>query len=263
MPGEAMDLAFEVAGRGPAVLLLHGLFASSANWQAVSTGLARSHRVYSVDLRNHGRSPRSANMSYLAMADDVLRLIEREGLERPALVGHSMGGKVAMALALTTPRAVGSLSVIDVAPVTYVDRWSQQLRSMMSTLAAAPPSGHAAAESALLQWAMPRVGAAHAYVDWRSNLPAIALSLHELCGFPRHLRHLSSAAPLQAIVGSRSDCVQPADVSSYQPMFPQARVELLEGAGHWVHADRPQALLELLRGTLVAAPRASLKRVAA
>jgi esterase len=212
MPGELVDLAFEVAGSGPAVLLLHGLFASSANWHAISAELARSHRVYSVDLRNHGRSPRSANMSYLSMADDVLRLIEREGLERSALVGHSMGGKVAMALALTTPRAVGSLSVIDVAPVCYVDRWSQQLRSMMATQAVAPPAGHAGPESALLQWAMPRLDAAHAFVDWRSNLPAIALSLHELCGFPRHLRHLDSRLPLQAIVGGRSDWVRPADV---------------------------------------------------
>ncbi|HUG24477.1 alpha/beta fold hydrolase [Piscinibacter sp.] len=255
MTAGPIDLAYDVVGAGPPVLLLHGLFASGANWREVAAGLAATHRVYSVDLRNHGRSPRCADMSYLAMADDVLRLIERQGLQRPALVGHSMGGKVAMALALTAPWAVGRLAVIDVAPLTYVDRWSHQLQRVMATLLDEPPPGAAAVHSALAHWMIPRAAVGHAYVDWRSNLGAIAVSLHELCAFPLHLRHLSTPLPLHAIAGGRSDWVQPLGAATFQPMFPNARVEVIEDAGHWVHADRPQALLASLRRFLAPSPR--------
>ncbi len=247
-----VELAYDVAGAGPPVLL-HGLFASAANWREVAAALAATHRVYSVDLRNHGRSPHRADMSYLAMADDVLRLIERAGLQRPAVVGHSMGGKVAMTLALTAPWAVGRLAVIDVAPLPYLDRWPQQLHRVMGMLLDMPPPGAAAVHSALCQWMIPRAAAGHAYVDWRSNLGVIAVSLHELCTFPRHLRHLSTPLPLHAIAGGRSDWVQPLGASAYLPMFPQAQVEVIAGAGHWVHADRPQALLASLRRFLAPA----------
>lgn len=249
-----VDLAYDAAGAGPPVLLLHGLFASAANWREVAAALAATHRVYSVDLRNHGRSPHCAEMSYLSMADDVLRLIERIGLQQPALVGHSMGGKVAMALALTAPWAVGRLAVIDIAPLAYLDRWPQQLHRVMGMLLGVPPPGAAAVHAALAHWMIPRAAAGQPFVDWRSNLGAIAVSLHELCAFPRHLRHLHTPLPLLALAGSRSDWVQPLGTSAYQPMFPRARVEVIAGAGHWVHADRPQALLASLRRFL-APPR--------
>lgn len=252
-----MELAFELSGRGEPVLLLHGLFASSRNWRDIAAGLALTHRVYNVDLRNHGRSPRAADMSYLALADDLLQLIEREALERPYLVGHSMGGKAAMALALAAPYAVGGLSVIDVAPLSHVDRLTHQVHSMMDALANAAPRT-AAADAVLAQWLMPRIDSGHTYVDRRSDLPAIAMSLHELCGFPSPLRYLATDLPLHAIVGAQSDCVQPVEAARYQPMFPGVRIEVIEGAGHWVHADRPQALLaSLRRGLAAAAERAA------
>jgi esterase len=244
-----MKLAFERSGDGPPVLLLHGLFASSRNWRDIAAGLARTHQVFNVDLRNHGDSPRAADMSYLALADDLLELIECQGLVRPYLVGHSMGGKAAMALALAAPYAVGGLSVIDVAPLTYVDRLTHQVQGMMDTLTRTAPST-AAADALLANWLMPRVDSSHTYVDRRSCLPLIAVSLHGLCGFPNTLRCLSTELPLHAVVGTHSDCVQPATPDLFQPMFPHAHVEPIEGAGHWVHADRPQSLLTSLRRAL-------------
>lgn len=244
-----MQLAFEESGDGDPVLLLHGLFASSHNWRDIAAGLALTHRVFNVDLRNHGDSPRAIDMSYLAMADDLLDLIEDQGLVRPYVIGHSMGGKAAMALALAAPYAVGGLSVIDVAPLTYVDRLTHQVHGMMDALTRAAPRT-AAADALLAQWLMPRVDSRHTYVDRRSCLPLIAASLHGLCGFPNTLRCLSTELPLHAIVGSQSDCVQPATAALFQPMFRRPRVELIEGAGHWVHADRPQPLLASLRRAL-------------
>jgi pimeloyl-ACP methyl ester carboxylesterase len=244
-----MELAFEVAGRGAPVLLLHGLFASAANWRDIAAELARSHRVYSVDLRNHGCSPAAADMSYGAMADDVLRLIEREALDRPAVVGHSMGGKVAMALALATPWAVGRLVTIDAAPDCGAEAWTRQLAQLTGARGALP-AALPAGGSALSHYMLSRLDAGNAYFDWRCRLGLIALSLHELAGFPQRLRCLSTPLTLHAIVAGRSDCVRPADASAYQPMFPQATVERIDDASHWVHADRPQELLARLRALL-------------
>lgn len=216
-----MELAFEAIGDGPPVVLLHGLFASAASWRGVARALADTHRVLSVDLRNHGRSPRAMNMAYTEMADDVLSLIERESLGRAAVIGHSVGGKVAMALALSAPYAVGRLAVIDIAPAAYLDQWGQQLSARHDE-----------------------------HVDWRSHLPAIALSLPELCNFPGLLRYLRSDAALHAIVGARSPCVTPASAEAFAPMFPNASVEVIPDAGHWVHADQPHALVASLRRAL-------------
>ncbi|MCW5666412.1 MAG: alpha/beta fold hydrolase [Piscinibacter sp.] len=258
MPHAPLALAFETTGGGgPPVLLLHGLFASAAHWGHVAAALAQTHRVYAVDLRNHGASPRSADMSYLAMADDVLHLIEREGLDRPAVIGHSMGGNVAMALALTAPWSVGRLAVIDIAPVTYANRWANDLQRAMGALLGAPDAGAAAVLAGLGHWMIPRSPAGYAQFDWRTNLAAVAVSLHELCDFPRHLRHLGTALPLLAIAGGRSDRVVPLGAAAYRPMFPNARLEVIDAAGHWVHADCPSALLGSLRRFLAARPQAA------
>lgn len=247
-----MDLAFETVGHGPPVVMLHGLFASAASWRDVAQALSFTRRVFSVDLRNHGRSPRAVDMSYTAMADDVLRLIEQQRLDRPALVGHSMGGKVAMALALSAPHAVGPVVAIDIAPVAYADRWSTQLQSLSDVLGHAPVP-HAADDAPFGIGSgvmLPRLATRNAYVDWRSNLSAIGLSIHELCAFPRHLRYLNTDAPLHAIVGGRSDLVRPATADAFAPMFPRASVEVIPDAGHWVHADQPAALVRSLRRAL-------------
>lgn len=250
-----MELAFEAIGDGPPVVLLHGLFASAASWRGVARALADSHRVLSVDLRNHGRSPRAISMAYTEMADDVLSLIERESLGRAAVIGHSVGGKVAMALALSAPYAVGRLAVIDIAPAAYLEQWGQQLRAMHDAATGLGPApAHGAdplsASEMLAEILLPRAATRNAHVDWRSHLPAIALSLPELCNFPGLLRYLRSDAALHAIVGARSPCVSPASAAAFAPMFPNASVEVIPDAGHWVHADQPHALVASLRRAL-------------
>lgn len=248
-----MELAFEVIGAGPPIVLLHGLFASAASWRGVAQRLGSTHRVYSVDLRNHGRSPRSTSMAYSDMADDVLRLIEREAIGRVSLIGHSVGGKAAMALALLAPYAVEKLAVIDIAPAAGLDEWTQQLRAMHEALAGTTsPAGARRAEPTPAEWMLPRAATRNAHVDWRSHLPAIALCLPELCSFPNLLRYLRSDIALHAIVGAHSPCRDAASAKAFAPMFPNARVEVIPQAGHWVHADQPQALVDSLRRALAA-----------
>jgi esterase len=260
----ALDLAFESRGDGPPVVILHGLFGSAGNWRTVARELEGSHRVLSVDLRNHGASPWIDSMSYLEMADDVLRLIERERLPQPSVIGHSMGGKVAMALALMYPEAVGHLTVVDIAPLPYADRLSPFAEAMrtIDTLHAASREevrqrlAGRVPDAGVVPFLMQNLVARNAHFDWRLNLGAILAAIPALCGFPQSLRGLRYTRPVQVIAGARSDYVTPGDGEAFRPMFPAARVEVIDAAGHWVHADRPAAFMaavkQALQGTALA-----------
>lgn len=127
-----LQLAFEDLGDGPPVVVLHGLFGSSRNWRGIARALSAEHRVICVDLRNHGRSPWIGSMTYSEMAADVRALIRSEQLDRPVVIGHSMGGKTAMTLALESPESVGRLIAVDIAPVSYADRLTPYVEAMLS-----------------------------------------------------------------------------------------------------------------------------------
>src|SRR5690242_637502 len=114
-----MQLHFETTGNGPPLLVLHGLYGSLENWRSMTRRLSESFRVYSIDLRNHGRSPHSSEMTYPAMAADMLGFMSGEQLESANILGHSMGGKVAMQFALSHPERVDRLIIADMAPKGY------------------------------------------------------------------------------------------------------------------------------------------------
>jgi pimeloyl-ACP methyl ester carboxylesterase len=257
----ALDLAFESVGDGPPVLILHGLFGSGSNWRRVARELATSHRVLAVDLRNHGASPWADTMTYPQMADDVLRLIDRERLTRPAVIGHSMGGKVAMALALLYPDEVSRLTVVDIEPVAYADRLSVFAEAMraIDTLHAASREevrqrlAGMVPDAGVVPFLMQNLVARNAHFDWRLNLGAILAAMPALCAFPKELRGLRFTRPVQVIAGAHSDYVAQRDGEAFGPMFPRARVQVIADAGHWVHADRPGAFIAAVRQGLQAA----------
>lgn len=247
-----VDLAFEAVGEGAPLLVLHGLFGSSTNWRSIARRLSAHYRVLSVDLRNHGASPWAETMDYVAMAGDVARLIERQGLQRPSLIGHSMGGKVAMALALLQPELIDRLIVVDIAPVQYADRLSVFAEAMRTV-----DTLHAASREEVRQrlatqlpdaagvvpFLMQNLVARNSHFDWRINLPVISASMPSLSGFPPALQALRFERPLQVIAGGRSDYVQRREGAEFAPMFARAQVEFIEAAGHWVHADQPEAFV--------------------
>ena len=138
---EALALDVSTLGAGPPVVVLHGLLGRARNWLSIARALEPSYAVHLVDLRNHGASPWSAEMSYAAMARDVAALIERLATGPVRLIGHSMGGKVAMVLALTRPELVERLIVVDIAPVRYAQGYERSSRAMqaLDLASAAPP----------------------------------------------------------------------------------------------------------------------------
>ena len=261
----SLALAFDVLGSGPPVVILHGLFGAGRNWTQVAQALAAEHRVYLPDARNHGASPWSESMSYVEMAGDVLALIEREQLRRPFVIGHSMGGKTAMALALSHPDIVGGIAVIDIAPESYAQQFSSYVSAMRS-LELASTASRREIEQALADnlgagtpadCLMQNLRRQNDRFDWRLNLLATGLCMRELCGFPDALREARYAGPALFIHGAESDYVRPASLSGIRALFPHAGTERIAEAGHWVHADQPAALLRGLRGWLAGAGAAA------
>lgn len=249
-----LQLAFETTGDGPPVVILHGLFGSRRNWRRIAQALSASHRVLCVDLRNHGGSPWADTMSYPEMAADVRMLIEAERLDRPVVIGHSMGGKTAMTLALESPSLVGRLIVVDIAPVSYADRvtpWMEALHGadtaalsqraeLVRRMSARVPDPRTVA--LLMQNLVVRDD----HFDWRLNLPAIGIALQTLGGFPPEalLRRYGGLATL--IYGSLSEYVRPLEPALFTDAFPNMEMVEIEGAGHWVHVDRPAELIAAL-----------------
>ncbi len=258
-----LQLAFEELGEGPPVVVLHGLFGSGRNWRGVAGALAARHRVLCVDLRNHGKSPWIDSMSYHDMAADVLALIRSERLDRPVVIGHSMGGKTAMTLALESPESVGRLIVVDVAPVSYGDRLTPYVEAMLSLepRAAADPGEamrHFAqrniSDAAVVAFLMQNLRVRNDHFDWQLNLLAIGAAVPTLCGFPPELAARRFNGPTTLITGSLSDYVSPADRAAFVEHFPKAQTVQIEGAGHWVHADRRTEFVAALG--LLKTPRA-------
>ncbi|CAD5366324.1 AB hydrolase-1 domain-containing protein [Rubrivivax sp. A210] len=251
----ALQLAFEVTGEGPPLLVLHGLFGSGNNWRSVARALASTHRVYCVDLRNHGASPWADTMGYAEMADDVRALIADQGLGRPAVVGHSMGGKTAMALALESPEVLGHLVVVDIVPVAYGDRMSPYVEAMRSLDATALASRTEAQrrllsmipEPAVVPFLLQNLVARNDHFDWRLNLAAIGAAVPALSSFPPDLLSRRYEGPATLIAGANSNYVSATDVPEFKRLFPRATVHTIAGAGHWVHADKPADFVTALR----------------
>jgi len=259
----ALNLACESTGSGPPLVVLHGLFGSSGNWRGIARELAATHSVHCVDLRNHGASSWADTMSYIEMANDVLQLMSKLRLDRPVVIGHSMGGKTAMALALRHPTAVSRVVAVDIAPVAYADTLTPFAEAMRSADVVAAASS--AEVQRRLQETVPDAGVVpfllqnlvtrNDHFDWRLNLLAITAAMPQLSSFPSELLGARFAGPVAVIAGERSDYVAEREGAAFRPMFDDVEVDVVAGAGHWVHADAPAAFLASLERALARQPQ--------
>jgi esterase len=249
-------------GRLPLVLV-HGLFGSAANWHGIARRLAADRLVLVPDLRNHGESPWDARMDYPAMALDLAALLDRLGIARAHLAGHSMGGKAAMWLALSAPERVGSLIVADIAPVDYPSRhgalvnalWGLPLTEITDRRDADARLAASIHSPAVRGYLLQNLVHGRARGDgeggwrWRLNLPVIARSLDLLLGFPP-AGGRTFPGPALFVYGSRSDYVTGAGLPRIRALFPLARLRAIPQAGHWVYADQPEAFTAAVGGFL-------------
>jgi pimeloyl-ACP methyl ester carboxylesterase len=261
---------------GPRICFLHGLFGQGKNWTTIAKALADSARLLLVDLPDHGRSAWTETFSYSGMAGAVAELLRHEGSgESYAVVGHSMGGKVAMMLALEHPELVERLCVVDVSPVDYpglrdFGRYVEGMRELdlddLPDRATAdrelvPYVESATIRSFLLQNLRRNLdGAGHegnAQVgkprwQWQMNLKLLGDHLPELGGWP--LGSDAARQPIEPyegpviwVAGENSDYVRPEFAPAMRSLFPRTQLITIKGASHWVHADRPEVFLATLR----------------
>jgi len=251
----ALDLSYEVTGEGPPLIVLHGLFGAARNWRAIAKGRADGDRVWTLDLRNHGDSPWDDDISYEAMAGDVHAFMARHGLEGAAVLGHSMGGKAAMTLALTHPALVGALIVVDIAPgarppdlrtyvqaIAGIDLSTVSRRAEVGELLA-PAVKDRSVRAFLLQ----NLAFSDGALQWRLNLEAIDRQMEAVGGFPEDLLERQYAGPTHFITGALSVHVESEHRDLILRLFPATTMSVIAGAGHWVHAEKPDSFLRALR----------------
>ncbi|WP_431284608.1 alpha/beta fold hydrolase [Humitalea sp. 24SJ18S-53] len=250
-----MRLHATEAGDGPPLVLLHGLFGAAANWGAIQKALSASYRVIALDLRNHGQSPRGPSMDYAAMAVDVAETLAAMGARPATVIGHSMGGKVAMALAVADPGAVSRLVVADIAPVAYPPIQRGFLAAMQG-LALDPGLTRRAADAALAQ-TVPEAGIRAfllqslrfegAVPHWRLGLVELAAGMPAIEAAPPGGRF---DGPVLVLAGEKSDYIRPEHHALFRGLFPAATFATVPLAGHWVHAENPAGFLGLVTAFL-------------
>ena len=252
----ALELAHDAFGEsGSPVVILHGLLGSARNWTGIAKELAADHRVFALDLRDHGRSPWAATMGFDEMAGDVATFVERHRLGAVALIGHSLGGKVAMRLALTRPELIERLVVVDVAPVAYAHTFGPFIEAMRQVdLAAVQRRSDAdlqlfdpVPDAVLRNFLLQNLVKTDAGFAWRVNLEALAANMDELLGFPAPAADAAYRGPTLFIAGSRSHYLQPEHRPLLERLFPHAEHVTIAGAGHWPHVERPAEFLGHVR----------------
>lgn len=236
----------------PKLLIAHGLFGSARNWGAIAKRLSDSREVISVDMRNHGESPWADTHSYSDLAADLAEVVRSEGGALDIL-GHSMGGKAAMMLALTEPALVGRLLVADIAPVAY--KHSQNhLISAMRALDLAKMDSRSAADTALAgavsdasvrAFLLQSLDLRSEPPRWRLNLDVLEREMSKITGWPEVAGKF--AGPVLFLSGGRSDYVLPEHRALIKPLFPSAKFAKLPDAGHWLHAEAPRPFEASLR----------------
>ncbi len=242
---------------GSRIVFCHGLFGQGRNWTQHAKALAAEHRVLLVDMPDHGRSPWSERFDFVAAADQVAELLTAD--DPVALVGHSMGGKTAMVLALRHPQLVERLCVVDVAPVAY-QHAAEFVRYIDAMLAIelATLSDRSQADAALKE-AVPDDGVRGFLLQnlrrdgdawhWQPNLELLRDEIDQIGGWPEAA--LDGTPPYEGpalwIGGSESRYVQDDYAGAMERYFPRVRRVTVKGAGHWVHSEQPKVFLEVLR----------------
>jgi pimeloyl-ACP methyl ester carboxylesterase len=235
----------------PSVAILHGLFGSGRNWATVAQRLAEHRRIITFDLRNHGSSFWADGMNYAEIAEDVRNALRQRGHSRYALIGHSMGGKAAMVAALSHPDEVERLLVVDIAPVPYSARHLGLVHAMRALdLKAITRRGEAdralagaISDSAERGFLLQNLVFEEGHARWRLNLAAIEQNMPALVDFPTMAPGATYNGPTLFLAGSRSDYVRPEYEATIRHLFPATEITQIEGAGHWLHAEKPAEFL--------------------
>lgn len=240
-------------GEGPPVAFCHGLFGQGRNWTQIAKSLASDHRCILLDMPDHGRSAWTDGFDYPAVADLVAAGLADDG--PLSLVGHSMGGKIAMLVALRHPALVERLCVVDVSPVDYqgltqFDGYVEAMQAVDLTALGDRRDADRALEPGVPDptirgFLLQNLRREHTHWRWQMNLDGLGASLAALSGWPDPSG--SYDGPVLWIAGETSPYIKPEYTERMRALFPRVRQVTVKGAGHWVHADQPAVFTEILR----------------
>ncbi|MBN4074092.1 alpha/beta fold hydrolase [bacterium AH-315-E10] len=244
----------ELGEAGADLIILHGLMGSSRNWLTIAGSLSETYHVYVLDLRNHGQSDHCDEMSLEDMRDDVIQFIETHHIANPILIGHSMGGKVAMLTAMTLGEAIRGLVVVDIAPRDYGMGLHKDILEQMDAIDFNEMHSRADVEAHLKAviysdeirgFVLTNLIRQAGQLSWRLNILAILNYYETLRGFP-----VSQSTPFIGktlfIKGEQSDYLQVSDNDILTSLFPCHELVEVCGTGHWLHAEKPDDTLKVL-----------------
>ena len=248
----AMELNFKTFGTGPALVILHGLFGSLDNWVTLGRRYSEHFSVYLLDARNHGKSSHTDEFNYPAMANDVLAFLEKQRIQSAHIIGHSMGGKTAMRFCLDHSQKINKMIVADMPPIAN-PRGHDEIFEAIFSLPVSSLSSRNEAED-ILAPKIPDISTRlfilknldrrrEGGFEWKFNLPAIYKEYHNI------LEAIESPSPAQNPVlflkGSKSRYVNEGSYPFIFKLFPNAKIETIENAGHWLHAEQPDSFYEV------------------
>ncbi|MGD8106813.1 esterase [Pantoea sp. FN0302] len=231
------------------LLLIHGLFGSLDNLGVLARGLKADRPLIQVDVRNHGLSPRSDEMSYAAMAQDMLDTLDAHGIDKIAVMGHSMGGKIAMTMTALAPERIEQLVLIDIAPVNYRTRRHDEIFAAVNAVTAAKVQLRSEAAS-VMRGIIADEGVIQFLLKsfhdgaWRFNVPALWDNYSSISGWENVP---AWHGPALFIRGELSPYLDDIHRNALLAQFPAARAHVIASAGHWVHAEKPDAVLRAVR----------------
>ncbi|MGL4474452.1 MAG: alpha/beta fold hydrolase [Shewanella sp.] len=244
---------FQVAGEGQDLILIHGLFGSLDNLANLGKSLTQDYRVFRVDVANHGDSPSLAPMNYPALAAQLISFMDSHNIQSAGLIGHSMGGKIAMATALTAPERVSSLVVADIAPVAYPPRHNEIIAALSSLDVSHITSRQqaiahlqaAGIDEGVIQFLLKNLRRADVGFCWKMDLANIKNHYAEIITWPYHEQQYTG--PSLLIRGGDSDYVVPEYRDAIISQFPTMQAKTIMATGHWLHAQKPEAFNRLVQ----------------
>ncbi|MEO0368263.1 MAG: alpha/beta fold hydrolase [Pseudomonadota bacterium] len=241
----------------PPVVIIPGLFGSIANWRSFAQALSELTDVFVIEQRNHGESFHAPTQSYQDMVDDLCNWCDAQGLVKISLVGHSMGGKVAMCCAHWHPERLASLAVLDIVPKRYIKSHAPFLKALLaidtSELSSRSDADkrvqEAIPDQATRLFLLQNLRGKPGEYYWRINLQVLYDAMPEMIDFPINNRPISEHRSL-FLYGENSTYVGDNDLATLSAAFPTMQIQQVANAGHWLHADNPKETLSLLKGFL-------------
>jgi len=249
-----MKLNFDTYGEttnASSLIILHGLYGSASNFRGLAKFYASEYQVYCLDLRNHGASPHSDEMSYPLMADDVLEFMDDQNIDKAHILGHSMGGKTAMQFALSYPDRVDKLVIGDIAPVVYPHH-HETIFEGLNAIALDQITSRGQAEQVLKDYVdeagvrlflLTNLVRTDDGFKWRINIPALINNYDHIAAAPEGISYEGITLFIR---GEKSEYVEEQYVPETLEFFPNAKIETIDDCGHWLHSEKPQEFSKIL-----------------